>query len=428
MFRLIRFSFVVLFIWLIAACNAGPIKNSSTLTPTPIVSAEPIGPTAAPTSTPSPNRPITLTLWLPPSFMPGDQSPAQKILAQQIQTIDPKVNIVTKKEHGAGGLLDLLRTASPVAPSILPDIIALDSVDLATAARSGLLQPLDDLIGSDSAIDLYPFARDLGSIDGQLYGLIYSADLEQFIFNSKTVKTQPAKWSDITQPYIFALHDDVHSVSDAVLSQYLSAGGTFLNADHQPALDQAALVNLLELYQQAQQAKVLTNAALDLNNVSDAWTLFRKSNAVLVNVSASIYLSEAQALPALQFAALPSIDLAAPPIARGWALAIVTREPRRQIAAMKFIQALLAPENNGAWTQAAHVLPGRISALQHWDQTNPYTSFVAGQLQQAIAAPPPTIMNVIGPALRTAIDDVLSNRASPSDAAATAVDTVNQSK
>jgi ABC-type glycerol-3-phosphate transport system substrate-binding protein len=427
MFRLIRFSFAALSIGLlVAACNAAPITPSPLkATATPIGLPAPIA-TPLPTASPQPNGPITLTLWVPASFAPGDASPAQKILAQQIQSIGIPVQFVIKKDHGAGGLLDLLTTASPIAPSILPDVIALDTNDLAAAARSGLIQPIDDLVPPDLTADLYPFARDLGSIDGKLYGIIYSADLEQVVYLTGTFKSPPTKWSDlVAQRYIFALHDGETGVSAAVLSQYLAVGGILIDADQKPALDQAALAQLLGLYQQAQRSNLLAANALDLNNDAEVWAAWLGYNSALVNVRASVYLSVAQSMPNLQFAALPAIDQPAPPIARGWALAIVAREPRRQIAAMKFIQALLSSEHSGAFTQAAKVLPGRVSALQVWDQTKPYTLFIGNQLPRAIAAPSTSSMNIIGPALRTAIDDVLSSRATPDEAALAAVAAVN---
>lgn len=419
----------MLILLIVSACDARPADVTPGVpTATLIGQPAPIE-TPAPTATLLPNGPITLTLWVPPSYTPGEDSPAQRLLGQQLQSIDTHVQLITKKDHGAGGLLDLLTVASPVAPSILPDVIALDTTDLQAAARSGLLQPIDDLIPSDLAADLYPFAKDLGSIDGKLYGIVYSADLEHLVINTRVIPAAPSKWSDITtQRYLFALHDDVGGVSDAVLSQYLTAGGSLLDANQQPSLDQEALTQLLELYGQAQHNNNLASNALDLKNTADAWTSFLESNSALGNVSASTYLSVAQSLPDLEFAALPAIDQPAPPIARGWALAIVTRDPRRQVAAMKLIQSLLSPDRSGAWTKAAKVLPGRSSALQQWDQTNPYTAFIGDQLQRATALPSASIMNVVGPALRKAIDDVLSGRATPDDAAQAAVTAVNQNK
>ena len=74
------------------------------------------------------------------------------------------------------------------------------------------------------------------------------------------------------------------------------------------------------------------------------------------------------------------------------------------------------------------MLPGRLSALSQWDQTHPYTGFIRDQLLRAQAAPSAAILNVIGPVLRKAIDDVLTGKAAPTDAAQAAVTTVNPAK
>jgi ABC-type glycerol-3-phosphate transport system substrate-binding protein len=116
-----------------------------------------------------------------------------------------------------------------VAPTVLPDIIALDNVDLETAARSGLLQPIGPLLPAELIDDLYPFARDLGSFNGDLYGVVYHADLEQLASSSSA--PLPQTWNDLLETsrrYIFALGNS-NNVSDAVLAHYLSAGGRLVD-------------------------------------------------------------------------------------------------------------------------------------------------------------------------------------------------------
>ena len=92
------------------------------------------------------------------------------------------------------------------------------------------------------------------------------------------------------------------------------------------------------------------------------------------------------------------------------------------------LQQLLSAQNNGEWTQAVGVLPGRQSSLTAWDQTKDYTAFLRDQLRQAQAAPSPTLLGIIGPALKKAVEDVLSGQATPAEAAQAAADAVNSSK
>src|SRR5512139_3221972 len=181
MFRSLQVLCVFMALLLAAACQATPGSATPT-TPThtpaaPVATPQPLPPTSEPDTL------ITLTLWLPTRFLSAEDNAAYQILQRQLDEFAQTPNgtpsqIIVKQDRGLGGLLDLLRTASPVAPAVLPDIIALDAADLETAARSGLIQPIGPLLPAELIDDLYPFARDLGSYNGELYGVVYSADLE----------------------------------------------------------------------------------------------------------------------------------------------------------------------------------------------------------------------------------------------------------
>jgi ABC-type glycerol-3-phosphate transport system substrate-binding protein len=380
---------------------------------------------------PTAAEPITLTLWLPTEF---SAEPARQILAQQLAAFAASddgapTQVLIKTDHGPGGLFDLLKSASPVAPRILPDLIALDAAELEPAARAGLLQPIGPLLPADLVADLFPFARELGTVNQALYGVVYRADLEHLAFDSKQINPAPLRWSEIvsaTRVYVFTLRDADWLISDTVLAHYLALGGRLIDAEGQPQIDQAALTKLLAQYRQAQSAAVLPLNLLDIDDEAEAWQTFQSTGAALVNVRATRYLSEELRLPAVQFAPLPAFDSPTRPIARGWVLALVAREPRRQAATVRLLQWLLAPDRNGAFTQASRALPGRRAALSIWDQADPYIGFILDQLIMARAAPPASILAVVGPPLSKAIEDVLTGRATPDEAAQTAVNSLNR--
>jgi ABC-type glycerol-3-phosphate transport system substrate-binding protein len=424
-------AFAAIFIGVLAACQSAP-ERVATNTPTPTQAPDQ---TPVPqTPTPAPDEPITLTLWLPTRFLPQEGNTAYDVLHRQLtvfaRTEDGvPVRLAVKQDHGPGGLLDLLRTASPVAPAVLPDIIALDSVDLETAARAGLLQPIDALLPADLINDLFPFARDLVTINGETFGLIYSADVEHLITMSND--PAPTNWLDLLdtkQRYVFAPHDGSKNVSDAVLAHYLSSAGSLVDDQGKAVLKPLALQSLLENYQMAQQQGELPSNFQDLTGPDDAWAAWRTTRNGLAQIQATRYLSVEDQLPNAHVASIPGLLRTAPSIGRGWAFAIVTRDQRRQTAASHLLQYLLAPQNNGEWTQAAGVLPGSQGALGAWDQAQTYTGFIRDQLLQAHAAPLNAVANVIQPALRKALDDVLAGRATPVEAAQTAATTVNGNK
>jgi len=442
MFHSFRTSFSLLLILCgLAACTTTPsasMPNAPSPTSTAVAStAQPLPPTAVP------DTPITLTLWLPTGFAPQADNPAYQVLQHQLDDFAQSAEgtpsrIVIKQDHGPGGLLDLLRTASPVAPSVLPDVIALDATDLETAARAGLLKPIGSQLPADLTADLFPFARNLGTLNGELYGLVYSADIEHLVGNPRAGNNAtplPPSWSALLDEsqvgnprrYLFVVGTNGNSISDAVVAHYLSAGGTLTDNNGQPALDEPAVQTLLETYQEAQTKGILPSNLTQLNNSNDIWAAWRGNGNTLVDLTASQFLSVEKRLPDLQYAALPTLTKAAPPIGRGWAYAIVANDPRRQSAALRLLQHLLTPANAGDWTQAAGTPPGRAAALTTWE-ANAYTGFLRDQLTQAQTAPSAAIMAVVGPPLRKAVEDVLAGRATPAEAAHTAALAVNAAK
>jgi ABC-type glycerol-3-phosphate transport system substrate-binding protein len=426
--RLAGASALVLLAALTACTGAptAPLPATATSTPAALATQQPqpLPPT------PVPDTPITLTLWLPTRFLPAEDNAAYQVMQRQLDEFARSADgtpsqIVVKQDRGVGGLLDLLRTASPVAPAVLPDIIALDNSDLETAARSGLIQPIEPLLPAELIDDVYPFARDLGSLNGELFGVVYSVDLEHLATGGDT--SPPAHWDDLLKTprrYLFALGSS-NTVSDAVLVHYLSAGGTLIDDQGNAVLDETALRTLLETYQDAREAGVLPSNFAELDSADKVWSAWRGLGTVVANLSATRYLSVETRLPDLQVGNLPALTQPARPLGRGWAYAVVTKDARRQAAAARLLQRLLSPQNNGEWTRAAGVLPGRAAALAQWEQTDPYTAFAGSQLAQARALPPAAIRNVVNPILRKAIEDVLAGRATPTEAARAAVAAVN---
>ena len=194
----------------------------------------------------------------------------------------------------------------------------------------------------------------------------------------------PQTWDDLLETprrYLFALGSS-NSVSDAVLAHYLSAGGRLTDDQGNPVLDEIALRTLLETYQKARDAGVLPGNFVELDNADKVWNAWRGLGTAVANLNATRYLSVETRLPDLQVGDLPALIQPARSVGRGWAYAIVTKDPRRQAAAARLLQHLLSPQNNGEWTRAAGVLPGRAAALAQWDQADPYTT-----LRQAINWP-----------------------------------------
>lgn len=373
------------------ASTARPTALPAPLTAVPTVAASPTDDT------------LTLTWWTPEFFSPSAPQPAGPLLAQQVAEFEQaaggkvRVSPVLKARYGTGGLLDFLTTAHGVAPGILPDLVALDVAELESAVETGLLQSLDDLIGEAALAQLYPFARSAGHFDGRLLAVQFIADLEHVAYTPGSVKASPVTWEALLRartPYLFPLGSpqpgsttrSQQDLQPVIISQYLSAGAVWQPETRQLTLEAEPLQRLLAFYQAAAQSGVLPANATELTDTDAGWSIYTQGKAPMVYVSARRYLAEREMLKNTVFAPAPGYAGQAPPIAGGWALAIVTSDPVRQRAAADFIAWLLRPENAGGWDRAAQWLPTSPQALAVWG-ADPYYAFLDGQLARAVNPP-----------------------------------------
>lgn len=100
-----------------------PSDPSGSATPSP-VSTTTLPTTPSPAPTPIEPRPahITLTVWGPSQFAPGETSTASNVLKGQYEAFatdneDLGVRYVTKAPYGESGVVDFLLAASYAAPS-----------------------------------------------------------------------------------------------------------------------------------------------------------------------------------------------------------------------------------------------------------------------------------------------------------------------
>ncbi len=404
-----------------------PIAIPSTPTHTPL----PPDPTATPTpAMPPAPAVITLTLWTTEALSPTQASPTGQILAQQVaafETAHPDVRLefVLKKPYGKGGILDFLLTTAAVVPDLLPDLVFIDVDELNTAVQAGLVQPLDTLVPSDLVADLYPFAREASTFDRRLYGLQFQADLDHLVYNTGKMAMPPRSWPGVLSgqgPYIFPTGGQAGLVNDAFLIQYLAVRGQPADG---PFLEKNSLAAVLQFYQDGLSRGVLPANITTYRTLADCWRDYLAGQAALVQVSAHLYLADRNRLEGSAVAPIPTINGPAAPIGRGWALAVVTSDPARQLLAAEFLAQLMSPEINGTWNLAANYLPTRQAALAFWNQSDDYVLFLQQQLQ--IARSRPTIPNYtqVATALQRAVEAVLSGTATPEEAAAQAVNDNN---
>jgi multiple sugar transport system substrate-binding protein len=379
----------------------------------------------------------TLTWWTPEFFSPQPSQPGGQQLAKYLADFEAahngKVRVapVLKARYGKGGVLDYLRTAQAVAPSLLPDIVVLDTAELESAAASGLLQPLDGLLDKNVLAALYPFARESGQIDGKQVGVQVIADLEHVIYDRGQVNLPPETWTGVLaskisyalpagSPQPVSVTTPPEDIQRDYLSQYLSAGGVIDPQTRHLDLQDQPLQSVLKFYDDARRASLLAPAALEMTGPDDSFNAYAQGQVMMAHVSARRYLAGRDVLQNTGFAATPGNSAAATPIPTGWALAIVTPDPERQKLAAEFISGLMAPENMGGWTAAAGWLPASPTALATWS-AGPYRDFLSQQLGVAVSHPVGADYPQTAARMQKALASVLKGTATPAEAAQAAL-------
>jgi ABC-type glycerol-3-phosphate transport system substrate-binding protein len=411
-----------------------PTAAPTRVQPAPAASAQPPGEAAADVATPGP---MTLTWWAPEFLGPKAPQPAGPLLAEQLAEFETshngkvRVAVVPKARYGKGGLLDFLRTAQPVAPAVLPDLVALDVSELEAAAAAGLLQPLDGLLDKSVLDSLYPFAITSGKLGDRLLAVQYFADLDHLAYRKDQVEKPPTTWAALLEaqaPYLLPVGNPQPGASGGsfggleytLIGQYLSGGASYDPAERILSVEQEPLRRMLDFYDAAVKAGVLAPAALELADADAVWNAFAQGAAPLAEVDARRYLNEGASLKESIYAETPGWAGPVTSIAGGWALAITATDPARQRAAADLIAQLLEPENAGRLAAAGGWLPTSPTALRTWG-ANPYYEFLDARLASAISPPAGPDSTQAAAHIRKALESVIKGESDPAAAVDAAI-------
>lgn len=390
-------------------------------------------PTWVPTPLPS-DASQTLTVWMLDLVLPPNDPDRWRYWEQQIEAFEVThpgvtVNLLLKKRDGKGGAVDLLTTASAVAPPMVPDLLVLDAQTLAEVAHAGLIVPLDDLVSPELLADLYPFAIAACTVDGQLMGIQFQVDIEHAVYNTSKIAVPPLTWNEVFASgatYIFPMAGQNGLVNDAFLLQYLSTGAILLGEDDNPALDLDALTDVLTFYQQGLANGVILTDALTYQKVEDCWPRYLQAEVVISNLSSNLYLSGRSLLePVSQATSIPTRNGTAVALSRGYAWAVASRDPNRLALTVQLLEWLMYPPYLAICNQASGHLPTRRSAFEQMPR-DAYVKFVYAQLENTFPyyASEPYLR--IYRAMQTAVDDVTRKNVSPREAALGVLKAVGQ--
>lgn len=397
---------------------------------TEAVTAAPTAATAAPDATARPVQ-ITLRLWVPPQFSPEEVSLGGQLLRARIDEFvrthpGISVDVRVKRSGGQGGMLDALATASLAAPGVVPDLILLEQNNFAQAVREQRLAPLDDLLTAGRLAQSYAFALEQAREGEALYGLPLLGEAAVLVHALDVYPAAPATWDDIltnSGPLVFPA-----ASTQVTLQQYLAAGGRLQDSSGNLLPDEAELARVLTFYQSSNELGILYIGTLNYATASETWRAYRENRAVLAITDTVSYLRERELVVNTGAArlAIPSDSEGGPALVRAWYLGLTTRSAAsaiRQPAALELKDWLIAPDYLGEWSLALGYLPLQRDAVATWDGV-PELAFAVALLDAGQPLPDAGTLSVLGPVLQKAVSDVLRGRATPQDAAATAVATL----
>lgn len=403
-----------------------PAPVETTLPPATVDFTQPVSPTTSPT----PQSPLPLRIWLPPEIAVRTDEGAE-VLVSQLETFNglhPNLEIIVEQKaaSGQGSILSYLRTGHNVAPSILPDLIALPIELLPEAAAQELIIPLNPYLSPEMTDSLFPAAKQMGVVNEQMFGYPFAlTNLTHLVYNQSVITdTLPLQWSEFVSDTQKTLTypGEGRLSSFLGLQFYLAAGGRLFNEAGQPDLQLDALTRA---FTQLSLGRTVLAPSVGVDTQDTAWQLYESGGASSVWVTADFFLGRPFVSPNSAFSAMPGPEGALTPFTNGWVWLISTPDPARRGLAAELLAFLVEPENLGQWSRASNILPARRDALATWSLDGDYLDFIGDQLEAAQAFPVSLnseLMNVLG----TAVQELLSTSTSPQVIAEEAIATLRQ--
>ncbi len=425
----------------VVSCQTSPtdLEPVSTIavddvTPPSPANQTPVGrasPTVTVTATPE-GAPLKLTFWTIESISPDAEGEAGTFVGNSLRAFeranpDVDVDLQLKKATGKGGVVDFLRTAKNVAPTVLPDVAVMNATDLNQAFSEGLIQPLDGRLDRSIVQDLLPAARRIGTVTDRLVAVPLGLEMEHQVYNTRVITATPLLWTDVLSSnasYLFPAKGVNGLVNDHTLAQYFSAGGTFLDDRGAPKIDEAALRSVLGFYHQAVQNNLVDPSILEAASTEELWPTYLQGQAGFTQISVKQYLTDRDLLNNSMYAPISVQEAQDTPIAvtNGWVLVLVTADPARQKAALNLMEWFLSANSNATWNRINRSIPSRDTAYQQLAGDDPYWKFLTDQLNTARPYPRFAGYDQIGRILQQAVQQVINGEATPDEATATAID------
>lgn len=398
--RFIYLTFVLL-LTSTAACSLfdetdtaiAPNPSSTAEIPTPVNTPAAEVPNTTPQATT--NELNRLIVWTIPSISPRSEIPGGAALASQLAVFDEnhpdfELFVELKAATGQGGILSYLQAGKGVAPAILPDLALIPAEQIPEAVSSELVYPLDPLLRADLIDDLYPVGRQLGTVDGQLYGYPYAlTGIQHIVYDTSSLETMANSWLNMVDTGTVLVFPINNTIAGRLLLQfYLTEGGTLVDGTNQPNLEAAPLTTALTQINTIKQDNIILPQTNSLATLTDSWLVFQNStaNATITTAEQFLQIRAQENTDVYAFTAVPGPRGPLASQVSGWAWVITTSDPARQALAAELLTWLVNGPNVGEWSQQVQRLPARRAAFESWPD-EAYIRFLQSELERAAVYP-----------------------------------------
>lgn len=427
-----RFRFLMIAVWMLAACTnhaVQPTDAPTTETIETIDAPSLAAPTSALPATVEVTEPVALTLniWWPEPLAPIDNQDAADLLSEQISAFqaanrDVVVNFRLKKAQDVGGIMSTLKAASLVAPRALPDLTLLRRSDMLSAAQAGLIMPIDE--GTEAAIldNFQPMVNALGRVNNRLYGLPYNVEVQHIAY--QTGSPTPERWSlssVLANKIAFVFPAGrANSLSDVFLAQYRDATGTRENDTL--TVDADELRGLFQFYEQAVKENLIDPIVLEYIIPDDYRGGLATGDIPAGIVTSTLYLKLMASGATLDYAPIPTESGQPATLLDGWMWVLTSADSEQQAIAMRFLNWMLDVDRQGHYNEAISMLPSQRSALRQWEDAN-YATFIDSLLSNASLPISDSASSATARVIQSALASVISGQRT---AAQATQDVINQ--
>ncbi|HEX5839604.1 MAG TPA: extracellular solute-binding protein [Anaerolineales bacterium] len=369
-------------------------------TPTP----SPTEPTQSSTGQPEPAvaEPRILRLWLPPQFNPNANNSSAELLKERLNNFEAahpglEIDVRIKAETGEADLLNSLAVTSMAAPSALPDLVALPRHGIVSASQKGLLQPLEELTRELQNPDWYPYARELGEIEGTTYGLPFAGDALVIVYRPELVWIK--NWNDILLSESQLVFSGADPQAEVALSLYASAGGELTDAQGNPTLDQDILIEVLDLFSRGRGVSLFPDAAWNITNDEQVLQEYRSRRTEMAILHYSRYRVAQDGLfqPLMSLSEDPYFTFAG-----GWMWAMTGAVADNESLSVELAEYLTDEEFLTAWISETGYLPTR-----RFSEGEELDASAAAVIEASQPVPSMDTLLVLGPLMQDAVVRVL---------------------